>query len=101
MDGMGWDGMGWDGIGWDGMGWDGMDGWPDRRIDRSMHSDPGVQPWVRRHPSRLRSPSEVVIGAPVGVQAPSAPQKGFQQNRSSTPILTMTRVPSPKRYCLP
>ena len=37
-----------------------------------MDSDRGVQPWVRRHPSRFRSPSEVVIGAPLGVQAPSA-----------------------------
>ena len=26
----------------------------------------------------------VVIGAAVGVQAPSAPEKGIQQNRSST-----------------
>ena len=40
-------------------------------------------------------PSEVVIGTPVGVQAPA------MQNRSSTPILTMTRVPSPINYCLP
>ena len=47
-----------------------------------MDSDGGVQPWVRRHPSRPRSPSEVevVIGAPVGVQAPSAPEKGIQMH---------------------
>ena len=59
-----------------------MNGW--------MDSDRGVQPWVRRHPSRLRSPSEVVIGGPAGVQGPSAPEKGSQQNHSTVGALAIT-----------
>ena len=62
-----------------------MDGWMDGWIATGVCSDgSGVIP-----------PSEVVR-----VQVPSAPKKGIQQNPGSTSILTMTRVPSPKRCCL-
>ena len=81
-----------------------MDGWMDGRMDGWMDGwmETEVwQPWVRRHPCRLLSPSASVIGAPFGVQVPNAPEKGAQQGCSRVPILTMTRVPSPKRYYLP
>ena len=76
-----------------------VDGWMDGWLDGWIAA--GVRPpWVRRRPPHLLSPSAAVIGAPFGVQVPNAPEKDLQQGCSSTPVLTTTHVPSPKRYYL-
>ena len=72
------------------VGW--LDAWMRGCMDGRME--------VRRHPSRLLSPSATVVGVPVGVQVLTAPEQDVQEGFLSSPVLTMTRAPFPKTYYL-
>ena len=75
-------------------GW--MDGCMDGWMDGWMDGDWGVAAMGQASSLPPSRSSASVIGAPVGVQVPNAPEKGAQQGCSRVPILTMTRVPSPE-----